>query len=109
MEKLRAPSIGCVLILFLAGCTDSPGPPEETDFLAPRPGEIEPWTRESFDSANEKFTFAVHSDLTGGERDHIYEVAIANLLMEGILDKTGQIPLNGDELCFESARCSESE
>ena len=36
-------------------------------------------------------------------------VDIANLLMEGILDKTGQIPLNGDELCFESSKCTEPE
>ena len=36
-------------------------------------------------------------------------VDIANLPMEGILDKTGQIPLNGAALCFESARCTESQ
>ena len=29
------------------------------------------------------------------------EVSIANILMEGILDKTGRIPLNGEELQFE--------
>lgn len=32
-------------------------------------------------------------------------VAIANLLMSGILDKTGHIPLDGDEICFEKAVC----
>lgn len=32
-------------------------------------------------------------------------VDIANVLMAGILDKTGQIPLNGDSLCFEKALC----
>jgi hypothetical protein len=31
--------------------------------------------------------------------------SIANLRMEGIFDKTGHIPLNGDELCFTPARC----
>jgi hypothetical protein len=31
------------------------------------------------------------------------DVSIAVLLMEGILDKTGQIPLNGAELEFEAA------
>jgi len=25
--------------------------------------------------------------------------------MSGILDKTGRIPLGGDELCFEAAMC----
>ena len=32
-------------------------------------------------------------------------VSIANVLLEGILDKTGHLPLNGDELCFESTKC----
>ncbi len=32
-------------------------------------------------------------------------VDIANLLMEGILDKTGNIPGNGDRLCLDSQRC----
>ena len=31
---------------------------------------------------------------------------IANLLMSGILDKTGRIPLNGDDRCFEAALCN---
>ena len=29
--------------------------------------------------------------------------SIANLLMKGILDKTGEIPLNGNNLKFEKA------
>jgi predicted phosphodiesterase len=32
-------------------------------------------------------------------------VSIANVLLAGILDKTGHVPLNGDELCFESTKC----
>ena len=32
-------------------------------------------------------------------------VDIANLLMRGILDKTGHVPLNGDTVCFEAAVC----
>jgi UDP-2,3-diacylglucosamine pyrophosphatase LpxH len=32
-------------------------------------------------------------------------VAIANLLMSGILDKTGHIPLDGDGTCFEKTVC----
>ena len=34
-------------------------------------------------------------------------VDIANLLMSGILDKTGHIPLDGDDICFEAAMCGE--
>jgi hypothetical protein len=36
-------------------------------------------------------------------------VDIANLLLEGILDKTGHLPSNGDSLCFESTRCAAGE
>ena len=57
---------------------------------------------------------------TGGEQfprlgrsvDHItlvtvdeHGVDIANLLLSGILDKTGHVPLKGDDLCFEQAAC----
>jgi hypothetical protein len=34
-----------------------------------------------FDSADDKFTFAVFSDLTGGERDRVFEIAVAQLAM----------------------------
>ena len=59
---------------------------------------------------------------TGGEQfpeygrsmDHVTLVTVsddgvdvANLLMEGILDKTGHVPLGGDEVCFEKRVCSE--
>ena len=32
---------------------------------------------------------------------------IANLLMSGILDKTGHIPLHGDDICFELEECGQ--
>ena len=32
-------------------------------------------------------------------------VDIANFLMSGILDKTGRVPLQGDEVCFELLNC----
>lgn len=37
------------------------------------------WTHEKFDVSAEKFTFALFSDLTGGEREGIFEVAVAQL------------------------------
>ena len=53
---------------------------------------------------------------TGRSMDHVTLVTveddgvdIANLLLEGILDKTGHIPLNGDELCFESTKCPDGQ
>jgi hypothetical protein len=44
-------------------------------------GQVLPWTNEVFDAANEKFTFAVFSDLTGGERERVFEIAVAQLAM----------------------------
>lgn len=38
-----------------------------------------PWTNEDFDSDNSTLKFAIFSDLTGGERKHIFEVAVAQL------------------------------
>ena len=38
-----------------------------------------PWTHTDFDNADSKFTFAVFSDLTGGERPRIFDVAVAQL------------------------------
>jgi len=32
-------------------------------------------------------------------------VDIANLLLSGILDKTGTVPLGGGDVCFETAAC----
>jgi len=50
----------------------------------------------------------------GRSADHVTLVTvseagadIANLLMAGILDKTGHIPLDGDDVCFESTVCPE--
>ena len=36
-------------------------------------------------------------------------VDIANIEVAGIFDKTGSLPLNGNELCFEFAECGETE
>ncbi len=51
-------------------------------------------------------------DAQGRAVDHVTLVTvddagvhIANLLMSGILDKTGHVPLDGDGVCFESAVC----
>jgi hypothetical protein len=41
--------------------------------------EVKPWNHSQFDNQHDKFTFAVFSDLTGGERDGIFEVAIEQL------------------------------
>tara|TARA_B100001029_G_C14997413_1_gene415898 strand:+ start:229 stop:1158 length:930 start_codon:yes stop_codon:yes gene_type:complete len=38
-----------------------------------------PWTSENFDVSEDKFTFAIFSDLAGGEREGVFEVAVEQL------------------------------
>ena len=61
------------------GCSQSPNPGEEPPFRHDVVGDNTPWTHEKFDSSNDKFTFAIFSDLTGGERERIFEIAVAQL------------------------------
>lgn len=55
--------------------------------------ESKPWTHDQFDAAGEKFTFALFSDLTGGEREGIFEVAVAqlNLLRPEMIINVGDL------------------
>ena len=72
-------------------------------------GELQPWTNENFDTADDKFTFAVFSDLTGGERERVFEIAVAQLsllrpeliinvgdLIEGGITDLGEIAAQWD-------------
>lgn len=53
-----------------------------------------PWTHQNFVKESSDFTFAIISDLNGGEREGIFEVAIQqlNILGPGILNKEGGGP-----------------
>lgn len=44
-------------------------------------GSAVPWTHTEFDASPDKFTFAIHSDLTGGERPGIFATAMAQLAL----------------------------
>ncbi len=52
-----------------------------------------PWTHESFDAGDDKFTFAVFADLSGGERDRVFEIAVAqlNLLRPELIMNVGDL------------------
>ena len=70
-----------VLSLLLAGCAaQQPAPLADTSTFHHDLDEGPfPWTGQTFDNGPEKFTFALFSDLTGGERQGIYEVAVEQL------------------------------
>jgi hypothetical protein len=65
----------------------------------------QPWTHENFDADDEKFTFAVFSDLTGGERDKVFEIAVAqlNLLRPELIINVGDLIDGGTEDLSEIA------
>jgi hypothetical protein len=56
-----------------------------------------PWTHEEFDAGDDKFTFAVFADLTGGERDKVFDIAVAqlNLLRPELIMNVGDL-IEGD-------------
>jgi hypothetical protein len=65
-----------VLALCAVACTPVD---QTTNFEHGIETGLQPWTHENFDEDDEKFTFAVFSDLTGGERDRVFGIAVAQL------------------------------
>ena len=60
-------------------------------------GDALPWTHDRFDASDDVFTFALFSDLTGGERDRVFEIAVAqlNLLRPELIVNVGDL-IEGD-------------
>lgn len=58
--------------------SSSPSVAQET-FTNSITTQTKPWSHENFDTNANKFTFAIHSDLTGGERERVFEIAMAQL------------------------------
>lgn len=75
---------------------------EKTVFKHEISTEVKPWTHEKFDDSNEKFTFAIFSDLTGSERPEIFKVAVAqlNLLRPDMIINVGDL-IEGGHLNLE--------
>ena len=72
---MRAAALIVALLLGVAACATRPGPVFEHNVS----GTAKPWTEADFDNAPDNFTFAVFSDLTGGEREGIFKVAVEQL------------------------------
>jgi len=53
---------------------------EEKEFIHNQAGNL-PWTNTNFDNSQDKFMFAIFSDLNGGEREKVFEVAVEQLLL----------------------------
>ena len=91
-----------VILLVLSACVvgcDSGGTGQTAQFSHEIPGDVLPWTHENFDNANDKFTFAIFSDLYGGEREQIFNIAMAqlNLLRPELILSVGDLINGGTE------------
>ncbi|MBC2837759.1 metallophosphoesterase [Robiginitalea sp. SC105] len=67
----------CLVLLFLVACRDTPvEKPRFTHDVAAGPT---PWNLEEFEATEPDFTFAVISDLNGGERPGVFSRAVEQL------------------------------
>lgn len=87
MKKL----LTILILMTVFSCKDKSG------FQYQIPEGSKPWTHEQFDDSEEKFTFAIFSDLTGSERPEIFKVAVAqlNLLRPEMIINVGDL-IEGD-------------
>jgi len=93
------------LALGQSACTVTPGENGSPAFLHEIADPAQPWTHGKFDAANDKFTFAVFSDLTGGEREGVFASAVAqlNLLRPELIINVGDLIEGGTEDLVEIA------
>lgn len=87
-----------IIILSTIGCKTSNK--ETPDFLhTSQEGKPTPWTHDQFDVEEGKFMFALISDLNGGERAHIYDIALqqVNLLRPEFILSVGDLIDGGTE------------
>lgn len=55
--------------------------------------EEKPWTSDAFDVSDQKFSFVIHGDLTGGEREGVFDEAVSkiNLLRPEFIVNVGDL------------------
>jgi hypothetical protein len=86
-----------ILLPLLTACASRP-PSGPAMFQHSVTGTVVPWTDTDFDSDADTFTFAVFSDLTGGEREGIFNVAVEQLrlLRPELIVNVGDLVEGGD-------------
>lgn len=69
-----------IVLILLTSCRQTQENPQETSrFTHELNGEVLPWTHNRFEETETDFTFAIISDLNGGERPHVFSKAVAQL------------------------------
>jgi 3',5'-cyclic AMP phosphodiesterase CpdA len=86
--------LACLSLILIVSCQ-----PVRDPFRHAVESELKPWTHSRFDNHPDKFTFAIFSDLTGGEREGIFSVAIEqlNLLRPEFVVNVGDLVEGGGE------------
>jgi hypothetical protein len=110
---LRPLIVGAILSMACANPPPQAGDPgtgAESDFRHTLTTGALPWSHERFDAPGNGFTFAIFSDLNGGERERIFEVAVAqlNLLQPELIMSVGDLIDGGTEDVAQLAREWES-
>lgn len=90
MKRLLVFLTTLVIAIISGGC-------KNTNFSHEVSTEAKPWKHETFDNRPEKVQFAIFSDLTGGERAHVFEVAVEqlNLLRPELIVNVGDLMEGG--------------
>lgn len=99
MRVMKSPSYRlAILLCCVSACTVENQSPS-AEFSHEITGETAPWTHENFDNIDSKFTFAVFSDLYGGARERIFNIAVAqlNLLRPELILNVGDLIEGGTE------------
>lgn len=92
-----------VMLVMLGACAGKPANESgQTIFQHDFKGTAVPWTPTDFDNGEGKFTFALFSDLTGGERAGVFDVAVAQLrlLRPELIVNVGDL-IEGGDLGYE--------
>jgi len=87
------------MAILLGACAGRPADKTgQAVFRHDFPGDAVPWTAKAFDDEDGKFTFAVFSDLTGGERAGVFDVAVEQLrlLRPELIMSVGDLIDGGD-------------
>lgn len=88
------------ILMFISACAGHTRLEAESPvFQHDISGDAVPWTHTNFDNEAGKFTFALFSDLTGGERDGVFEVAVEQLrlLRPELIISVGDLIEGGSE------------
>ncbi len=79
MSRIGLALLGSVALYACAAAPGTATRPNPPVFQGSVEGPARPWTHQDFDSPDDRVTFALFSDLTGGEREGVFDQAVQQL------------------------------